>query len=281
MNARENERGRATIRIMGERWLATGLAPDELGPWADADGGSGPFDVTIRVVEDATAGAAAMVGAEGTERDGYRLGAEHFGADVAPGLRSAEIRVRGTVGADAAARSTMRLVAVLRCLAGGEGLALHASGVVWDGRAYVFAGPPDAGKTTAAHQAAESLGATIFADDLVLVRRQPDGVWRASGLPWEAGRPGGVEPAPLAGIARISRGEALRIERLRGARAAAAALALLPEALSNAAVLAAARLAEDASPPGQVPRGLVWRVVLPEGARAVPRLLRTMRGPSD
>ncbi len=69
---------------------------------------------------------------------------------------------------------------------------------------------------------------------------------------------------------RVGSGMPLQYERLTGARAAAAAVALPPEVLgldANAIVLAAAQLAAEAP---------VFRARLAEGAAAVSELLRAL-----
>ena len=278
----------ATFRIAGEAWLVTGLAPEELGPWAGPAGEDIAPDVVIRALEDA--GHDGLPGVDlspvGRTDEGYILRDEQSTALVAPGLASAEVRgVREAL--PAGVRDAARLGAILRCLKSG-GLALHASGAAWEGRAYVFAGPAGSGKTTAARNAAEGLGAEVFADDTVLLRRETGrACWSADGLPWEAGPTTSDRdaqdmqdaslndpvhpvypcsaPFPLGAVIQLERtervgsGMPLQYERLTGARAAAAAVALPPEVLgldAGAIVLAAARLAAEAP---------VFRAGLPEG----------------
>lgn len=283
---------RATFRIAGETWLVTGLAPDELGPWAAPAGEDIAPSVIVRAVEGAEHDGppGADLSPVGRTDEGYILRDEQFTALVAPGLDSAEVRgVREAL--PAGVRDAVRLGAILRCLKSG-GLALHASGAAWEGRAYVFAGPANSGKTTAARNAAEVLGAEVFADDTVFLCPPPvesaDRLgWSADGLPWEAGTPEARRkeaPFPLGAVIQLERPEGeggesiervgadvpLQYEQLTGARAAAAAVALPPEVLgldANAIVLAAARLAAEAP---------VFRARLPEGAGAVSELLRAL-----
>jgi hypothetical protein len=80
-------------------------------------------------------------------------------------------------------------------------------------------------------------------------------------------------PFPLGAVIQLEHAEPgmpLQYERLTGARAAAAAVALPPEVLgldANAIVLAAARLAAEAP---------IFRARFPEGAAAMSELLRAL-----
>ena len=79
------------------------------------------------------------------------------------------------------------------------GFYLHASAVVFDGRAYLFSGPSGAGKSTHSRlwQAAFP-GVQVINDDKPALRRL-QGVWYAYGTPW-CGKDGinRNEKAPLA-----------------------------------------------------------------------------------
>jgi len=92
------------------------------------------------------------------------------------------------------------------------GVAMHAAGLLRDGKAYVLAGPSRAGKSTAVSLAgtARSLG-----DDLALVVRRSGG-WAVPALPFDNServvheiQPG---PHPLAGIWRLHQASNTRIE---------------------------------------------------------------------
>ena len=92
------------------------------------------------------------------------------------------------------------------------GFALHAAGVRRNGRAYLFAGPSRAGKSTAvALSGAESLG-----DDFGIVVREGD-EWLAAPLPFDNSERIDTVAAPpvvpLAGIWRLFQGAAAGVDR--------------------------------------------------------------------
>lgn len=84
-------------------------------------------------------------------------------------------------------------------LASRSGLLLHAAGMVYNGRAYVFPGRCSAGKSTVTRLFTEQ-GAHFLSDDRIVIRKTGTG-YRAYGTPWPGDA--GVarnEGAPLAGI---------------------------------------------------------------------------------
>jgi hypothetical protein len=117
------------------------------------------------------------------------------------------------------------------------GLALHGAGLRRDGRAWIFAGPSGAGKTTALRLSApaESLG-----DDFAVVLPLGAG-WAAPALPFDNAEVAPRNPVrgltPLAGVFRLFQADHPRIERLSGALAQASLLACaaFPWALSDLA----------------------------------------------
>ncbi|MHC5058808.1 MAG: hypothetical protein ACYTKD_29475 [Planctomycetota bacterium] len=279
MSGRASARLRCLFTIAGEGWLLEGLDAASLGPWArdararDVDAETGP-DVRVRARPESAA--ARKAGVSGSPGGGYRLTAEDFACEVSASLDQVEIRGEAPALADGV-RAGVRLGALLRCRAGG-GLALHASCVARgdgrDARAFVLAGPTGAGKTTAAGHAAAA-GARVIADDLVMLRRDGDAPeWRASGLPWEAGARVAGENAPVraAALVRIVQGAEYGLARVRGARAAALALACPPESLgveTGRIVISTARMVDELA---------VFRATLPEGPEAVRRMLDDVRG---
>lgn len=88
-----------------------------------------------------------------------------------------------------------------------EGLYLHASAVVLDGKAYLFSAPSGTGKSTHTEKWCRLFGATYLNDDKPVLRYR-DGIWMAYGTPWsgknDLSSPEGV---PLSGIAFLRRGE--------------------------------------------------------------------------
>lgn len=110
----------------------------------------------------------------------------------------------------------------LGALAGRTALVVHAAGIVRGGRAWLFAGPHGAGKSTIARLLAPERGTALLSDDRVVVRRVR-GRWRAFGTPWSGTVRRATTPAgaPLAGVFLIRHGEESRPEPLAPAPAAA------------------------------------------------------------
>ena len=112
-----------------------------------------------------------------------------------------------------------------------DGLLLHASGLIIDGRGYVFFGHSGAGKSTVAGLAPP--GCTLLSDDLVLLRLHgpaPGQAWlhgvpfRGEALP--APRPNAS--APLAGLYALRQAPSHTLARLSTPTAAAHLLACTP-----------------------------------------------------
>jgi len=101
------------------------------------------------------------------------------------------------------------------------GFYLHASAVVWEGKAYLFSGPCRAGKSTHTRlwQQVFGEGAHVINDDKPALRRI-DGVWYAYGTPW-CGKDGinRNEKAPLAGVCFLKKSPENAIRRLSGSEA--------------------------------------------------------------
>ena len=97
-----------------------------------------------------------------------------------------------------------------------NGMMLHASAVVLDGRAYLFSGPPRTGKSTHTGLWRQLFGdnAHIINDDKPALRFV-DGRWFAYGTPW-CGKDGINlnEKAPLGGICFLKQSQQNRIWRL-------------------------------------------------------------------
>ena len=108
------------------------------------------------------------------------------------------------------------------------GLMLHAAALVDGMKAQVFFGPSGSGKTSLARRAD---GRRVLNDDLVVVMPGPMGIWQAHASPFS--NPSQVQPegpggAPLAGLFRLDRAEAPRLEPMRPAEAIASLLASTP-----------------------------------------------------
>ena len=102
-----------------------------------------------------------------------------------------------------------------------EGMMLHASAVVVEGRAYLFTADSGTGKSTHTGLWMKQFGnkAYILNDDKPAIRAI-DGIWYAYGTPW-SGKDGinSNESAKLAGIAVLERGKKNEIEPLSGKEA--------------------------------------------------------------
>ncbi|MBQ8747702.1 MAG: hypothetical protein IJZ08_07550 [Clostridia bacterium] len=97
-----------------------------------------------------------------------------------------------------------------------DGMMLHSSAVVLDGRAYLFSGPCGVGKSTHTRLWKEVFGsdAQIINDDKPTLRRL-NGTWIAYGTPW-CGKDGinVNRKVPLAGICFLKQSPETRIRRL-------------------------------------------------------------------
>ncbi len=102
-----------------------------------------------------------------------------------------------------------------------DGMMLHASAVVVDGRAYLFTAYSGTGKSTHTQLWLEHFGsrAHILNDDKPALRLE-DGVWYAYGTPWSGKHDISTpERVPLAGIAVLERAQVNAIEPYSGQRA--------------------------------------------------------------
>ncbi|HEY2345784.1 MAG TPA: hypothetical protein VGH80_07865 [Xanthomonadaceae bacterium] len=119
--------------------------------------------------------------------------------------------------------SVLRIVHSL-LLAREGGMLMHASSVVRDGRAYVFAGVSGVGKTTISRLA--PAGVHVLTDEMSYIRREREGYF-AYGTPFsgELGRPGENLRAPLAAIHLLAQGPENRIDELAPAEAVRGLLA--------------------------------------------------------
>lgn len=105
-----------------------------------------------------------------------------------------------------------------------DGMMLHASAVVMDGKAYLFSAPCGTGKST--HT---SIWKRVFGDKVIMLNddkpalRRVDGVWYAYGTPWSGKFDYNTNTrAPIAGICLLYRGKENTIERFGGIAAVCA-----------------------------------------------------------
>lgn len=97
-----------------------------------------------------------------------------------------------------------------------DGLYLHSSAVVRDGKAYLFSGHSGVGKSTHTHLWIDTFGGdTRIINDDKPALRLIDGVWYAYGTPW-CGKNGINlnEKAPVAGICFLKQAPHNRIRRI-------------------------------------------------------------------
>jgi hypothetical protein len=77
---------------------------------------------------------------------------------------------------------TMELL-MINYLACGRGTIVHACGVEYNGKGYLFAGESGAGKSTLARLLDQEKGIKVLSDDRIVLRKQDGGV-RIYGTPW-------------------------------------------------------------------------------------------------
>lgn len=102
-----------------------------------------------------------------------------------------------------------------------DGLKMHSSAIVVDGKAYLFTANSGTGKSTHTNLWKQLFGdrAYILNDDKPALRLV-DGVWYAYGTPWSGKHDISVNTrVPVAGIACLERGEANEIEPFAGMEA--------------------------------------------------------------
>ena len=102
-----------------------------------------------------------------------------------------------------------------------NGMLLHSSAVMMDGKAYLFTAPCGTGKSTHTQLWLRVFGdrAKILNDDKPSLRLE-NGVWYAYGTPWSGKTDQNINTkVPLAGICVLSRGQDNRIRPHNGAAA--------------------------------------------------------------
>lgn len=102
-----------------------------------------------------------------------------------------------------------------------DGLMLHSSAVVVDGRAYLFSADSGTGKSTHTGLWLKRFGERAFVlnDDKPALRLE-DGVWYAYGTPWSGKHDISVnERVPVAGVAMVERAQSNSIEPFGGREA--------------------------------------------------------------
>jgi hypothetical protein len=112
----------------------------------------------------------------------------------------------------------LRYVFILLNLREGDGLVLHALGVLKDGEVYVFFGPSGSGKTTAATLSA---GHTILSDDLVFLQPAGGSYWVHPTPPWGDMQEGKREnrPYPLKAVFKLVKAEEIGMKKCNALQA--------------------------------------------------------------
>jgi len=147
------------------------------------------------------------------EPPGRVVASYHFaiGAEAAPGAWRVAITEPADEPLERIVENAIRFIAA-HVAAEDGGFAMHSAGVERDGRAWLFAGPSRAGKSTAVRLSAP---ATSLGDDFGLVL-PGDGGWVAPALPFDNSERVEHEPPegdlPVAGIWRLYQSQAIRVE---------------------------------------------------------------------
>ena len=114
---------------------------------------------------------------------------------------------------------------MINCLAQGNGLILHACGVVRKGKGLLFVGESGAGKSTAAGLWSGEQGVEVLSDDRTIVRKKGND-FRMYGTPWHGeGKFGSPGNARVEGIFFLSHGEENAMRDMKAVDAAARLLA--------------------------------------------------------
>jgi len=121
--------------------------------------------------------------------------------------------------------AVMRIVHTLM-LAKEGGFLLHSASAIRNGKAFLFAGVSEAGKTTISRLAPPDV--TLLTDEISYVRRQPEG-YVAYGTPFtgELAKLGENVSAPISALYLLAKGHANRIDPIPEAEAARSLLANL------------------------------------------------------
>ncbi len=104
----------------------------------------------------------------------------------------------------------LRNVFIFLLLLDGDGLALHALGVLKEGEVYVFFGPSGSGKTTAATLSEDH---TILSDDLVFIQPEDGSYWVHPTPPWGDMQRGEREnrPYPMKAAFKLTKSDRIEV----------------------------------------------------------------------
>jgi hypothetical protein len=179
------------------------------------------FDIDIELTPTRFADPQAAVSVT-QERGRWTLERGDFRADWDPASRTGTIRqTANPYSIDAVLRIVHTLV-----LARQGGFLLHSASAIRNGRAFLFAGVSEAGKTTISRLAPPD--ATLLTDEISYVRKQEAG-YVAYGTPFtgELAKLGENVSAPIAALYLLAKGAENRIDPIPPAEAARSLLANL------------------------------------------------------
>lgn len=138
-----------------------------------------------------------------------------------------------------------------------DGMMLHASALIKDGKAYLFTAPSGTGKSTHTALWKEAFGETVqmLNDDKPAMRLE-NGVWYAYGTPWSGKYDISTNArAPIAGIALLERAADNSVAPVSGKEAIAAILEQTIRPSDAVLLMKLLKLLDDLM--GQVP---IWRL---------------------
>jgi hypothetical protein len=197
--------GRTAVRIRcADQAFLASLGARYAGFLAPADPPAFEFDVHLAQPDPDTIDDDVTVGRQGGL---WRLRRGDFHAEFDPAARRGWIRQPPN---PYSLDSVLRIVHTL-LLAGSGGMLVHASSVVRNGRAWLFAGVSGAGKTTISRLAPPDV--QLLTDEMSYVTRE-DGRYYAYGTPFagDLARPGENVRAPLGGVFLLAQGPENRID---------------------------------------------------------------------
>jgi hypothetical protein len=165
------------------------------------------------------------------EITGFRFSGQLTRGGTSPATASLSVAEEAELAQSFVLENFLRILLAHRILDRG-GILLHSVGVTYRGRAYLFSGQSNAGKTTLARKAAAA-GARVLSDDINLLMPE-QGAYRAHKVPFtgEFGRRAeklsGMGSFPLGGLALLEKAPALTVAPVTTSAAVARLIANCP-----------------------------------------------------